>query len=364
MSRKSNATSTAKVTKIKNDKIEKMSSKDAAYESLGPEVLTKMHRLMVLNRLMEERLIKMSKGGEGFFWIGGPGEEAFSIPLGLLSKKGQGLDYDYFHLHYRSSGIALALGADPIDTIRQMRTTVTDPYSRGRNFVNHYAIPEWNIMPIAPTIETQYSTCVGSAIAQKRHGGTGITIVTGGDAGTAEGDFHTALVWANRPINPLPCLIIVINNSYGISTPWEGQHGEGDISNWAKAFEGMPGKTINGNDPIESYIAIQEAMEHCRTQRSPYLLEAKTSRLHGHSSSSGANRVDEPDCIKMFEEELSKRKILKADVFKKHWEECKKEIDDAYAKVKQEPYPEPEDIWKGIFTEGLDDDYPTSGGSF
>ena len=39
-----------------------------------------------------------------------------------------------------------------IDALRQMRSVATDPYSKGRNFVNHYAIPEWNIVPIAPTI--------------------------------------------------------------------------------------------------------------------------------------------------------------------------------------------------------------------
>ena len=33
-----------------------------------------IHRLMVRSRIMEERMIKMSKSGEGYFWIGGPGE--------------------------------------------------------------------------------------------------------------------------------------------------------------------------------------------------------------------------------------------------------------------------------------------------
>ncbi|TVQ79916.1 MAG: thiamine pyrophosphate-dependent dehydrogenase E1 component subunit alpha [Bradymonadales bacterium] len=322
-----------------------------------------MHRLMVLNRVLEERLIKMSKGGDGFFWIGGPGEEGFGVPLGLQVRKGQGNDFDYLHLHYRSSGIALAMGAKPIDTIRQMRTAVTDPYSRGRNFVNHYCIPKWNIMPVSPTIETQYSTVIGTAIAQKRHGGDGLSIVTGGDAGTAEGDFHSCLVWATRPANPLPILIVVVNNAYGISTPWKDQHGEGSISNWAKAFEGMPGKTINGNDPVESYRAIQEAIEHIRKTRGPYLLEAKTSRLHGHSSSSGANRVDEVDCIEVFEAELKKRGLMKTEDLKKVWSDCQKECDEAYNQVKKEPYPEPEDIWNGVFVEGVDKSYPKKGGS-
>src|SRR5262245_25399672 len=62
-----------------------------------------IYRLMVRARVMEERLIKMSKSGEGYFWIGGPGEEAFNICLGLQVKRGQGPAYDFLHLHYRNS---------------------------------------------------------------------------------------------------------------------------------------------------------------------------------------------------------------------------------------------------------------------
>ena len=36
----------------------------------------KIFRLMVKARALEERLIKMNKAGESYFWIGGPGEEA------------------------------------------------------------------------------------------------------------------------------------------------------------------------------------------------------------------------------------------------------------------------------------------------
>jgi len=336
---------------------------EALYGKLEPKILLEIHHTMVKARSLEERLIKMSKGGEGFFWIGGPGEEAFNVPLGLQVKKGQGVSHDYLHLHYRSSGIMLAMGAEVIDTIRQMRTTSTDPYSRGRNFVNHYAIPEWNVLPVAPTIETQYSTCIGTAIAQARSKSDGITIVNGGDAGTAEGDFHSCLVWANRPALPLPVLMIVINNGFGISTPAREQHGEENISDWARVFKGMPSKTINGNDPVESWFAIQEAMKYIRTNRKPYLLEARASRLNGHSSSSGANRVSEPDCIKLFEEKLIKGKIASEDQLKKVWELIQRECDDAHAKVKQEPFPDGEDIWNGVFKEGLPSSYPKKGGS-
>ena len=46
--------------------------------------------LMVKSRVLEERLIKIYKAGEAYFWIGAPGEEAFGVPLGMLVHKGQG----------------------------------------------------------------------------------------------------------------------------------------------------------------------------------------------------------------------------------------------------------------------------------
>jgi 2-oxoisovalerate dehydrogenase E1 component alpha subunit len=97
---------------------------------LSPEVARRVYDLMLRTRLLEERLITMYKQGDGFFWIGGPGEEAFNVPLGLLVDKGQGPEHDYLHLHYRSSGTLLAMGADPVDSLRQMKCVATDPYSR------------------------------------------------------------------------------------------------------------------------------------------------------------------------------------------------------------------------------------------
>jgi 2-oxoisovalerate dehydrogenase E1 component alpha subunit len=318
---------------------------------------------MVRARLLEERLIRMNKVGQGFFWIGGPGEEAFNTALGMQVKKGRGLDFDCLHLHYRSGAVLLAMGAPALDPLRQMHTVASDPYSKGRCFVNHPAIPSWNVMPVAPTIETQYSTAIGTGIAQARHGGDGITIVTGGDGGTAEADFHSCLVWSNRPVLPLPVLMIVVNNGWAISTPAKEQHGEKRISDWAKVFPDMPGRTIDGNDAAESYAAVGEAMAYCRRTRRPYLLEALTSRLHGHSSSSGAARVSEPDCIKILEEQLKEREPELTEVLDKVWKEEVAELDRAYARVLSEPQPARESIWDDVFAEPVPGSYPKKGGS-
>ena len=103
-------------------------------ESLPGDLCLKIHRLMVRTRCLEERIIKMSKSGQGHFWIGGPGEEAFNICLGLMVKKGKGPDYDYLHLHYRNSATLVAMGMPLIESIRQMAMKATDTHSLGRNF--------------------------------------------------------------------------------------------------------------------------------------------------------------------------------------------------------------------------------------
>jgi 2-oxoisovalerate dehydrogenase E1 component alpha subunit len=316
---------------------------------------------MVKSRVMEERMIKMNRDNDGFFWIGGPGEEAFNVPLGLQVKKGEGLDYDYLHLHYRSSAIILAMGGSMLDAVRQMGMKATDPYSAGRNFANHYAIKKWNVVPMSPTIETQYSIAPGTALAQKRHGGTGITIVNGGDAGSAEGDFATCLIWSTRPGNEVPLLALVMNNGFGISTPAATQHGERHIADRAVPH-GFRTKIVDGNDPIASWFAIEEGMRYVRKERRPYLIEAEVSRLYGHSSSSGANRVPEEDCIPRFEEALIASDVATREKLDKVWERHREEANAVVKQVRAEPSPEPSDIWNNVYGGDADQRLARSGG--
>jgi 2-oxoisovalerate dehydrogenase E1 component alpha subunit len=318
---------------------------------LHSELLVQIHDLMLQTRLLEERLIRMQKQGDGYFWIGGPGEEAFAVPLGLLVHKGEGPDYDYLHLHYRCSGTILAMGGDPVDSLRQMKNTATDPYSGGRNFAGHPAIKKWNVVPVSSPIEVQYSMAPGTALAQRRHGGRGITIVTGGDAGTAEGDFPTCLVWASRPGAELPILIIVTNNEWGISTAARTQHGEKRISDRGKAF-GMETKTINGNDPEVSYRELKKAMDYVRSERKPFLLEANVSRLYGHSSSSGANFISEEiDPLAELEKSLEQRGVLTRAQMDALREKHTQFLLEASKRVRTEPMPEGKTIYDHVFVE-------------
>ncbi len=318
-------------------------------KKLPKDLLLKMHDLMVKARVLEERHIKIYKAGDSFFWIGSPGEEAWGVPLGLLAKKGQGPKYDYLHLHYRGTPTLLALGMEMIDSVRLNMNRTTDTSTGGRNFSGHYCFPQWNVVPATSPIETQYVTALGTAHVQKRHNSKSLSIVTGGDAGTAEGDFSSCLVWASRKGKELPLLISVQNNFWGISTAYEGQHGETTIADRAKAFN-IRSRVIDGNNPIESYLAIQEEMEYIRSTGKPSFIEARVSRLYGHSSASGANLItSERDCVKEFEFALVKNGYLKGEHAKKIWQDYEAEGFEAQQKVKLEAGPAPETIWDNIY---------------
>lgn len=323
---------------------------------LSKDLLLHMHSLMVKSRVLEERLIKIYKNGDAYFWIGAPGEEAFGVPLGLLAHKGQGPKYDYMHLHYRGTPTLIAMGMPMIDSIRLMMNRATDPSTGGRNFCNHYCFPQWNVVPVSSPIEVQYGQALGTAWVQRRTKGGGISIVTGGDAGTAEGDFASCLIWASRPGAELPILITVQNNRWGISTSYDTQHGESHITDRGRAFN-MRTANINGNDPIESYLVLQEEMEYIRKNRKPVLMEASVSRLYGHSSATGANLIPEVDCLKEFEQRLLKHDVIKEKAIQQVWADYEEEARQAQEQARLEPVPSGESVWEDYYANGENGDW-------
>ncbi|MBY0230048.1 MAG: thiamine pyrophosphate-dependent dehydrogenase E1 component subunit alpha [Gemmataceae bacterium] len=312
-------------------------------ETLPLDLCLAVHRIMVRARVMEERMIKMSKSGQGYFWIGGPGEEAFNAVLGLQVKKGEGPLFDILHLHYRNSACLLAMGMPVADAIRQMAMTVTDPHSLGRNFPGHFAVKAWNVIPVTSVIEVQYAMAPGTALMQKRAGGDGVTVVLGGEAGTAEGDFATCLIWSSLPGREVPVLIGVTNNGWGISTSACSVHSEKRVIDRGKAH-GIPGEVCDGNDPVAAWHAIARGLDHCRRTRKPYMLEALVSRMYGHSSSSGAARDPDMDCpIELFEKRLLEAGIDQHVLDAVH-DDAHAEVEAAVEKVLAEPMPTVRDL--------------------
>lgn len=332
-------------------------SNDSELRLLPKAELLRLHNYMVKSRVLEERLIKIYKSGDSYFWIGAPGEEAWGVPLGMNVMCGQGPAYDYLHLHYRGTPTLIPLGLEMIDSIRLTMNRVTDPSTGGRNFSNHYCFPKWNVAPVTSPIEVQYGIALGTAHVQKRARSKGITIITGGDAGTAEGDFASCLVWSSRKGKELPMLITVQNNKWGISTNFEGQHGETHVADRAKAFN-IRSRVINGNNPIESYLAVQEEMAYIRKTGKPAFIEAHVSRLYGHSSASGANFIEnELDPVKEFETRLLKADFIKESEVKTLWADFEAEGFQAQQQVKSEPAPTGESAWDHVYVGSENSDW-------
>ncbi len=254
------------------------------------DVRERIVRNMVESRCLDERLILSQVQGLGYFWAGGPGEEAFNSCLGALLRTGRETDHDFLLPHYRSNAVALMAGERSIDFIRQMLGRATDPYTRGRNFANHFCNASRNLGPVSSPVNSQFVRALGTARAQLES--EGITVVVGGDASTHQGDFASLLIWSTRPHDCLPILIVITNNRIGISTRYETQHARPTIVDRAEAF-GMRARVVDGLSLDESYHALEEAFEYVRSERQPFFLEANVSRLLGHSTSSGANR--DPD---------------------------------------------------------------------
>src|SRR5207237_7171615 len=86
--------------------------------------------------------------------------------------------------------------------------------------------------------------------------------------------------------------------------------------------------------------------EYCRTQRRPYILEARVSRLYGHSSSSGALRVkNERDCLDILERRLRDAGILEQTEIDQIHADADAETEAALEQASSEPSPTKEDVY-------------------
>jgi 2-oxoisovalerate dehydrogenase E1 component alpha subunit len=150
--------------------------------------------------------------------------------------------------------------------------------------------------------------------------------------------------------------ITVQNNKWGISTHYDGQHGEKQIADRGKAF-GMRTAMINGNDPIETYLAIQTEMDYIRKTGRPVLAEFRVSRLYGHSSASGANREKDACPIEMFEKKLVDHKMITVDACKAVWQRYDEEGRRAADTVRQEPVPTRDSIWDHTYVNNENADW-------
>ena len=109
-----------------------------------------------------------------------------------------------------------------------------------------------------------------------------------GDGAINEGAFHEGVNMAS--IWGLPLMFVCENNLYSVYSPMQVRQPKNrSISEMVKGM-GMKALTGDGNNPIETYLLLNEAIKEIRKGRGPFFIELFTYRNREHC---GPNYDDE-----------------------------------------------------------------------
>src|SRR5687768_6043998 len=243
---------------------------------LKEEDLISMYRFMVLARFCDERQWALNRQGKAPFVVPVSGHEAAQVGSGWAFEKGK----DVFCPYYRDMALVLVAGFTPKDIFLGLFGKKDDPSSGGRQMPAHWGSKERNIITGSSPIATQCLHAAGIALSKKIKNSDAVVGTWFGEGGTSEGDWHGAMNFAG--IHKLPLILICENNQYSISVH-ESKQVAGSVHGRAQGY-GMPGAVGDGNDVLESYKLVKEAVDRARAGEGASLVELKTYRHYSHTS--------------------------------------------------------------------------------
>jgi len=179
---------------------------------------------------------------------------------------------------YRGTHDMLAKGVPLRDLWAEMAGRVTGT-CKGKGGPMHVTHPASGAILTTGIVGSSMPIANGLAWAAKLSGSKRVTIAYFGDAASNIGAFHESLNLAS--VWKLPVVFICQNNLFGEHTRFENSTSVDQISKRAVAY-GMPGVTVNGNDPFDMYAAAHAAINRARDGEGPTLIEAMTFRFYGH----------------------------------------------------------------------------------
>lgn len=320
---------------------------------LTDDQVIEMYKTMVLARKIDERMWLLNRAGKIPFVISCQGQEAAQVGAAYALDR----EKDYVAPYYRDLGVVLAFGMTAQDLMLSGFAKAEDPNSGGRQMPGHFGQKKNRILTGSSPVTTQLPHAVGVALSAKMDQEDFATFVTLGEGSSNQGDFHEGLNFAG--VHKLPVITMVENNGYAISVPVDKQLACEKVSDRAIGY-GMPGVTVNGNDPLDVYEVVKEARERALRGDGPTLIEAMTHRLTAHSSDDDhkqyrteeeLEQAKKEDSILMFAEYLREADVL-TDTKE---EELKKEIDtlvnDATEYAENAAYATPESSLLHVYEE-------------
>jgi len=245
--------------------------------------------LLVMNRVMDSRLLTLQRQGRLGFYMTSTGEEATTIGAAYCLN-----DDDPIFLTYREMGSLLWRGVPLEMIVNQLIGNGQDP-GLGRQMPVHFCFRDYGIPSISSPVGTQLPHATGFGYAARLRNTGQVALAYLGEGTASEGDFHTALNFAG--VYKTPSVFIIRNNGYAISTPESLQTAAKTLSSRAEGY-GIPGLRIDGNDFLAVINAVGWAVERARAGEGPTLIEALTYRVGAHSSAddpSGYRADEEPE---------------------------------------------------------------------
>ncbi len=244
---------------------------------LSDEALITGLRDMMRVRAFDARMLMAQRQGKTSFYMQALGEEAIACAYAKALRKG-----DMNFPTYRQQGLLLSSDYPMVDMMNQIYNNAEDPL-RGRQLPIMYSSREHGFFTISGNLATQFVQAVGWAMASAIKGDTALATGWIGDGSTAEGDFHSAMVFAStyRP----PVLLNIVNNQWAISTFQGIARGKAATFAARGLGFGVPSLRVDGNDYLAVYAAAAWAAERARANLGPTLIEFVTYRAGAHSTS-------------------------------------------------------------------------------
>jgi 2-oxoisovalerate dehydrogenase E1 component subunit alpha len=325
------------------------------HEQLGlnEETVLDMYRTMLLSRRIDERMWLLNRSGKIPFVISCQGQEAAQVGAAFALDRQK----DYVLPYYRDVGVVLTFGMTAKDLMLSGFAKEEDPNSGGRQMPGHFGQKKNRIVTGSSPVTTQVPHAVGIALAGKMEGKDLVTFVTFGEGSSNQGDFHEGANFAG--VHKLPVIFMCENNKYAISVPIEKQLSCENVSDRAIGY-GMPGITVDGNDPLAVYAAVKEAADRGRRGEGPTLVETVSYRLTPHSSDDDdrsyrtADEVAEAktkDSIMTFGAYLKEVGIMDDDLEKQMNDEVMKIVNEATDYAESAPYPKAESAMNHVYAQ-------------
>lgn len=319
---------------------------------LSEDELVHCYRTMLAVRAFDDVCLKLQRSGRIGFSIPNKGIEATQVGAASALEKS-----DWLFPSYRDFGMALYHGVPPVEMMHNMFGNARDS-ARGRQMPVHFSFVEpIRFVSISSPIGTHIPQAVGAAYAMKLRGEKTVALTSFGDGGTSSLGFHSGMNFAG--VWKAPVVFLCQNNGWAISCPSEEQTASDGYAVKAAAY-GMPGVTVDGNDLFAVRKAVSEAVARARAGEGPTLIEARTYRMGGHSTSDDPSRYvpkeeldkwAERDPIARFQRYLEKAGIWSQELQQRLEKEVADEVKQASVEAEATEKPGLETIFSDVYAE-------------